>query len=152
MSDSLPRDSGAPDPPAAAFVPEYAKPDVPGVYAGFDNTVAVYHVVGPDDGFETAARGVIARLRDAQDRFPDWPRTLYLDVAGHAGDAAGFTPDMYELQQDFLFSSVAPFVSALETPVTGGLVNPSPQRNDVPHRLSFGGDTRPHAGQVIGDH
>jgi hypothetical protein len=67
-------------------------------------------------------------------------------------DAAGFTPEMYELQQDFLFSSVAPFVTALETPATGGLVNPGPQRNDVPHRLNFGGDARPHAGQVIGDH
>ena len=32
------------------------------------------------------------------------------------------------------------------------LVNPEPQRNDVPHRLNFGGDARPHAGQVIGDH
>ena len=42
--------------------------------------------------------------------------------------------------------------SALETPVTGGLVNPDPQRDDVPHRLHFGDDTRPHAGQVVGDH
>ena len=142
----------APDAPDSAFVPDYAKPDLPGVYAGFDNTVAVYHVVAPDDTFEAAARGLMARLRDAQDRFPDWPRTLYLDLVGHDGDAAGFTPEMYELQQDFLFSSVAPFVAALETPVTGGLVNPAPQRNDVPHRLNFGGDTRPHAGQVIGDH
>ncbi len=141
-----------PDAPDPGFVPDYAKPDFPGVYAGFDNTVAVYHVVGPDDGFETAARALMARLRDAQDRFPDWPRTLYLDLVGHDGDAAGFTPEMYELQQDFLFSSVAPFVAALETPVTGGLVNPDPQRNDVPHRLNFGGDTRPHAGQVVGDH
>ena len=132
--------------------PDYAKPDLPGVYAGFDNSVAVYHVVGRRDDFETAARALMARLRDAQDRFPDWPRTLYLDLDGHEGDAAGFTAEMYELQQDFLFSSVAPFVSALETPITGGLVNPEPQRNDVPHRLSFGGDTRPHAGQVIGDH
>ncbi len=144
--------SDAPEPPGSAFVPEYAKPDAPGVYAGFDNTVAVYHVVGPDDGFEAAARGIIARLRDAQDRFPDWPRTFYLDVDGHEGDASGFTPDLYELQQDFLFSSVAPFVAAVETPITGGLVNPDPQRNDVPHRLSFGDDARPHAGKVIPDH
>ena len=140
------------DPPPDRFVPEHAKPESPGVHMGFDNTVAVYHVVGPDDTFEQAARAVIALLRQAQDQFPDWPRVVYLDVAGHEGDAAGFDPDFYEFQQDFWFSAVAPFTSAFETPITGGLVNPEPQRNDVPHRLTIGGDTRPHAGQVIGDH
>ena len=132
--------------------PDYAKPDAPGVHMGFDNTVAVYHVVGPDDTFEDAAQAVIALLRQAQDQFPDWPRVFYLDVAGHEGQAAGFDPDFYEFQQDFLFSAVAPFVTALDAPLTGGLVNPDRQRNDVPHRLQIGGDTRPHSGRVIGDH
>lgn len=117
-----------------------------------DNSVAVYHIVGPDDTFEEAATGIVARLAEAQRRFPGWPRVLYLDVLGHEGDAAGFTPDLYELQQDFLFSALAPFVSALETPLTGGLVNPEPQRDDVPDRLRIGADTRPHAGRVVPDH
>ena len=140
------------DQPPDAFVPDYAKPDAPGVHMGFDNSVAVYHVVRPSDTFEDAAQAVVALLRQAQDQFPDWPRVFYLDVDGHEGDAGGFDPDFYEFQQDFLFSAVAPFTSALETPLTGGLVNPEPQRNDVPHRLRIGGDTRPHTGQVIGDH
>ncbi len=63
-----------------------------------------------------------------------------------------FDADFYEFQQDFWFSTVAPFVQAFELPVTGGLVNPETQRNDVPDRLNIGGDVRPHAGQVIGDH
>jgi hypothetical protein len=134
------------------FVPEYAKPDAPGVHMGFDNTVALYYVVGPDETFEEAALGVFALLRQAQDRFPDWPRVFYLDVAGHEGDAGGFDADLYEFQQDFLFGTIAPFVAALETPLTGGLVNPDGQRNDVPDRLRIGPDVRPHAGQVIGDH
>ena len=142
MSDQPPDDSA----------PDYAKPDSPGVHMGFDNTVAVYHVVAPEDSFEAAAHAVIGLLRQAQDQFPDWPRVVYLDVAGHEGDAVGFDADFYEFQQDFWFSAVAPFTTAFETPVTGGLVNPEPQRNDVPHRLEIGGDTRPHAGQVIGDH
>ena len=29
------------------FVPEYAKPDAPGVHMGFDNTVALYYIVTP---------------------------------------------------------------------------------------------------------
>lgn len=131
--------------------PAHDKPGQPGLTAGTDNTVAVRHTVGPDESFEAAARGLIARLREAQDRFPDWPRALYLDVEGHEGDAAGFSPDFYEFQQDFLFSSVAPFVTALDTPLTGPLLNPEPQRNDVPHRLHVGDDPRPHAGQVLPD-
>lgn len=135
-----------------AFVPDYAKPDAPGVHMGFDNTISVYHVVLPEDTFEDAAQAVFALLRDAEARFPGWPRVFYLDVAGHEGHAAGFDPDFYEFQQDFLFSTIAPFVQALETPLTGGLVNPQPQRNDVPDRLNIGGDVRPHAGQVVPDH
>ena len=134
------------------FVPEYAKPDAPGVHMGFDNTVAIYYVVAPDETFEEAAQGVFALLRQAESRFPGWPRVFYVDVAGHEGDAAGFSPDLYEFQQDFWFSSVAPFVQAFELPLTGGLVNPERQRDDVPERLRIGEDTRPHAGQVVPDH
>ena len=134
------------------FVPEYQKPETPGIHMGFDNTVSLYQVVAPEDTFETAATEAVDLLREAERRFPGWPRVFYLDVAGHDGDAAGFDPDFYEFQQDFLFSTIAPFVTALETPLTGSLLNPEPQRNDVPDRLNIGEDTRPHAGQVIGDH
>ena len=134
------------------FLPDYAKPDAPGVHMGFDNTVAIYHVVAPEDSFERAAQDVFGLLRDAEARFPGWPRAFYVDVAGHEGDAGGFDPDFYEFQQDFWFATVAPFVQVFETPLTGPLANPEPQRNDVPDRLNIGEDTRPHAGQVIGDH
>ena len=136
----------------APFIPEYAKPDAPGVHMGFDNTVAVYHVVMPDDSFEDAAQAVMGLLSDAQKQFPGWPRVVYLDIAGHEGDAAGFNPDFYEFQQDFWFSAVAPFAAAFETPLTGGMVNPEPQRNDVPDRLRIGDDTRSHAGTVLPPH
>ncbi|PAP78723.1 hypothetical protein BSZ37_09550 [Rubrivirga marina] len=119
---------------------------------GFDNTVAIYHVVAPEDTFEQAAQAVFGLLRDAEARFPGWPRAFYVDVAGHEGDAGGFDADFYEFQQDFWFATVAPFVQVFELPLTGPLANPEPQRNDVPDRLTIGEDTRPHAGQVIGDH
>ena len=137
---------------ADPFVPSHAKPDEPGVHMGFDNTVAVYYVVGEGETFEAAAVGAFDLVRDAQARFPDWPRSFYLDVEGHRGEAAGFDADFYEFQQDFLFSTIAPFVTALDTPVTGPLLNPEPQRNDVPDRLNIGPDVRPHAGRVLPDH
>ena len=134
------------------FVPDYAKPDAPGVHMGSGNTAALYYVVGAGEPFEEAAQGVFRLLREAQARFPDWPRVFYLDVAGHEGPAAGFDTDFYEFQQDFWFSTVAPFVQAFELPLTGPLVNPEPQRNDIPDRLNIGADTRPHAGRVVPDH
>ena len=134
------------------FVPEYQKPEAPGLHMGFDNTVALYHVVGPEDAFDDAAQAVFDLLREAQARFPGWPRVLYLDVEGHRGEAAGFSPDFYEFQQEFLFGAVGPFVTAFEAPLVGGMVNPEPQRNDVPDRLRIGADTRPHAGRVVPDH
>ena len=133
------------------FVPEYNKPEAPGLHMGFDNTVALYHVVAPDETFEEAVQAVFGLLRDAQTRFPDWPRVFYLDIAGHRGTASGFDADFYEFQQDFFFSVMAPFMSALHLPLTGGLVNPEPQRNDVPDRLTIGSDARLHAGTVVPD-
>lgn len=134
------------------FIPDYAKPDAPGIHMGFDNTAALYHIVAPEDTFDDAAQAVMGMLKDAQARFPDWPRVFYLDIAGHDGDANGFDADFYEFQQDFLFSTVAPFVKALETPMTGALINPDPQRNDVPDALKIEADIRPHAGQVLPNH
>lgn len=119
------------------FVPEYNKPDAPGIALNFDNTVAVYHVVAEEDTFEEAAQALVTLLKEAQERFPDWPRVLYLDIYGHLDEQGRFEDDFVELQQEFLFACVAPFVTALETPLTGGLVNPEPQRNDVPDRLNI---------------
>lgn len=133
-------------------VPDYHKPEAPGLHLGFDNTVALYHVVEAEDTFEDAAGAVFGLLREAQTRFPGWPRLFYLDVHGHRGEAAGFDADFYEFQQEFLFAVVAPFVAALETPLTGALVNPDGQRNDVPDRLRLGEDARTHAGRVVPDH
>lgn len=116
---------------------------------GFDTSVAVYHIVAAEDSFEAAAQAVFAGLIEAQRKYPDWPRVVYLDIEGHAGDAGGFDPDFYEFQQDFWFSTVAPFTTAFETPLTGPLFNPEPQRNDLPDVLRIGDDERPHAGQVI---
>ena len=136
---------------SAVKEPDYNKPEAPGLHLGFDNTVALYHVVEAGDTFEAAAGAVFGLLVEAQRRYPGWPRVFYLDIQGHEGDAAGFDADFYEFQQEFLFGVVAPFVTALEAPLTGALLNPEPQRNDVPDRLRLAGDDRPHAGQVIPD-
>lgn len=116
-------------------VPEYNKPDAPGIWMNFDNSVSIYHVVEADDDFEAAARDVFSYVKKAQEDFPDWPRVFYVDINGHAGEQAGFDADFYEFQQEFFFSTLAPFLTGFELPLTGPLLNPDRQRNDLPDQL-----------------
>lgn len=117
--------------------PQYNKPDVPGVALNFDNSVSVYYVVQPEETFEEAASGVVELVREAEQRYPGWPRTFYLDIVGHSDVQGRLEDDFVEFQQEFLFSIIGPFVTAMETPLTGGVVNPEAQRNDVPDRLKI---------------
>lgn len=116
-------------------MPEYNKPDAPGIWMNFDNTVSIYHIVAPEDDFPTAAQDVFRLVKEAQERFPDWPRVLFIDIAGHDGPQHGFEPDFFEFQQEFLFSTVGAFLTGFETPLTGPLINPETQRNDLPDTL-----------------
>ena len=120
-----------------SFIPNYQKPDAPGVAMNFDNTVSVYQVIAAHESFEEAATEAFRLIRDAQRQYPDWPRIFYLDIEGHKGEQKGYDRDFFEFQQEFWFSTIAHFVTAFETPLLGGLMNPAPQRNDIPDQLSI---------------
>jgi len=76
-------------------------------------------------------------LKEAQQSYPDWPRVYFLDIQGQQGEQKGFNADFFEFQQEFWFSTIAHFVTAFETPLLGGLINPNPQRNDLPDDLKI---------------
>lgn len=116
-------------------VPEYSKPDAPGIWMNFDNTVSIYHIVEPEDTFEQAAGDAFGYVKRAQEEFPNWPRVFYIDIRGHEGEQSGFDADFYEFQQEFFFSTMAPFLTGFEMPITGALINPEAQRNDLPDEL-----------------
>lgn len=124
-----------PDEKLPPVVPEYNKPEAPGIWMNFDNSVSLYHVVSAGDDFEAAARDAFALVKEAQERFPDWPRVYYLDIEGHTNERHGFEDAFIEFQQDFFFSTLAPFLTGLDLPLTGPLINPEPQRNDLPDTL-----------------
>jgi len=134
------------------LIPAYQKPDTPGVWMNFDNPVSLYHVVESSDDFEKAVGDLFGLLKESQERFPNWPRTFYLDIRGHLDKHGEFEPDFFELQQEFFFSVIAPFVTAFDLPLTGPLVNPEPQRNDGPDRLVIGppvaGNPNPASGKA----
>lgn len=117
------------------FIPEYNKPDSPGIAMNFDNTVSLYHVVLRGDTFEMAVSDVFSLLKQAQSRYPDWPRIFYVEIEGHNGQRDGFDEDFYEFQQEFWFSTIAHFVAAFELPLVGKLINPNKQKNELPDQL-----------------
>lgn len=126
--------------PEPAFTPAYNRPDSPGIHMNFDNTVSLYHIVAPEDTFAKASHELFGMLHQAQQLFPGWPRILYLEIDGHRTESGKFEPDFFEYQQEFLFGVIAPFLTAFEAPLTGPLLNPAPQRNDVPDRLRINAD------------
>lgn len=115
--------------------PQYNKPDSPGIAMNFDNTVSLYQIVGSQESFDEAATAAFALVREAQEKYPDWPRVYYLEIEGHKGAQSGFDEDFFEFQQEFWFQTIAHFVTAFETPMVGALINPEPQRNDIPDAL-----------------
>ncbi len=116
------------------FVPEYNKPEAPGLHMNFDNTVSLYHIVEEGDDFEVAAQDIFSLLKEAQNEFPDWPRVFYLDIEGHVRDDGRLEEDMIELQQEFLIAAMGKFFTALALPLVS-VVNPEDQVNDLPDEL-----------------
>jgi len=115
--------------------PQYNKPDAPGIAMNFDNSVSLYQVVRANESFDSAAKAAFDLLKEAQTNFPDWPRAYYLDIEGHQGEQSGFDAEFFEFQQEFWFQTIAHFVTAFDTPLVGGLINPNPQNNNIPDDL-----------------
>ena len=133
MTDNIESEGGP------KFVPIYSRPDAPGIAMNFDNTVSILHIVREADSFEDAVADCFGLIKESQERYPDWPRSFFLEIEGHADEQNRFDSDFVEFQQEFFFSTLAHFVTAFELPLTGALLNPNPQRNDLPDRLVVSG-------------
>ncbi len=118
------------------IVPEYNKPEQPGIAMNFDNSVSLYHIVKEEDNFDRAAQDIFSLIAEAQKRYPDWPRVLYLDIKGHLDERGRFEADMVELQQEFLIQALGKFMTALDMPLVS-VVNPELQDNTVPDSLGI---------------
>ena len=118
------------------IIPQYNKPEAPGIWMNFDNTVSLYHVVSETDHFDAAAQNIFNLVKEAQEKYPDWPRVLYLDIQGHLDELGRFQDDMVELQQEFLIAALGKFLTALDLPLVS-VVNPELQDNNLPDSLAI---------------
>jgi hypothetical protein len=105
---------------------------------GRDGAVALYHVVYRHENFEQAAQMLFTLVRNAQARFPNQRRSLFLDIEGHRNEQGGFDADMLELQTEFLVCFLGQFLSEIHCPL-GDYTKTVEQSNAVPERLDVHG-------------
>ena len=98
------------------------------------DTVAIYHVIYENEGFEDSAQNLFRLIQQAQSLSPGKERVLYLDIDGHRVKEGGFDADMLELQKEFLLGFLSPFLSEIHSPL-GDTMNRIPQENDIPPKL-----------------
>jgi hypothetical protein len=103
---------------------------------GTEGAIALYHVVYRHEGFEEAAQTLFTLVREAQARFPNQRRSLFLDIEGHRNEQDGFDPDMFELQKDFLIGFLGRFLSEIHSPLIN-VTNPKDQENGIPDQLDI---------------
>ena len=101
-----------------------------------DGNVALYYHVKPHQGFLECSRELFHLVRDAQERFPNRRRYLYLDIEGHRNDEGGYDFDMFELQSKFLTEFLMSYLTEARGPLAV-LKNPLPQDNMSPEALTI---------------
>ncbi len=99
--------------------------------------IALYHVVLAHEGFEEAATALLDLVRSAQRREPGKRRLLFLDIDGHRDRQGRYDRDMHELQTAFTTECLMPFLAEAHLPSGMHVVNPAPQRDDVPDTLEI---------------
>lgn len=97
---------------------------------------AIYHRVMRRENFEKAAKDLFELLQATQQKSPNAPRMLYLDIDGHRNDEGGFDKDMLELQQEFCLGFLMPYFTEMHLPLIS-VKNPKGQCNDIPDKLQI---------------
>ena len=81
------------------------------------NVKCIYHRVMKRENFEKAANDIYDLLVEAQKKYPDSPRVLYLDIDSHRNSENGFDKDMMELQKDFCLGFLLQFFEEINLPL-----------------------------------
>lgn len=100
-----------------------------------DRGIAIYHVVKRKEGFEKSAEILFTLVKNAQEKYPNKNRMIYMDIEGHKNKDGGFDHDMFELQKDFILGFLMQFISDVSMPL--GRFKNENQKNNVPDGLNI---------------
>ena len=121
--------------------PEKFTPIVPDPNRGNalrNKKVAIYHVVLENEDFARAAKMLYMTVYMAQQKNPNQPRVLYLDIDGHRNSQGGYDHDIFELPKDFVLGFLFPYLSEVHMPLIS-VVNDKLQQNEMPEELAIFG-------------
>ena len=110
-----------------------------------DGVVLLNHHVVASDDFELAAAAVFSLLKLAQRRYPGALRDLTITIDGHQGERAGYDPDFFEFQQEFILGAMGQHFTWIQMPLTGSLANPETQQDAAADRLRVDGGAHSNA-------
>jgi len=105
-----------------------------------EKAIAIYHKVFEYENFETSAKMLFDLVKNAQNKFPNKRRILYLDIEGHRNKKGGFDVDMFELQKEFLLDFLIEYLYEANIPF--GVVRNENQNNNLPVKLIIKGNTK----------
>lgn len=95
--------------------------------------IALYHIIKSNENFNTAVNHIFQLIRTAQEKHPNKPRLVYIDIEGHKNSKGGFDTDMLEFQTEFACGFLMQYITELSIPlVEGKLRNNKGQINDIP--------------------
>lgn len=101
-----------------------------------DKKIAIYHAVLKNEDFVISAKTLYELVYWAQQKSPNQPRVLYLDIDGHRNSQGGFDHDMFELQRNFIMEFLMPYLAEVHMPL-GSVANKKMQQNDMPEELKI---------------
>lgn len=99
-----------------------------------EKRICLYHRIMRRENFETAANDLFSMVLNAQKKFPNKPRVLYLDIDGHRNSQGGFDADMLELQKEFGMEFLLQYFTEIHFPLVS-VKNTKGQNNDIPEGL-----------------
>ena len=96
--------------------------------------IAIYHYVYRHEDFETTADILFKLIVNAQKRYPNTARHLYLDIEEHLNKNGGYDTDMFELQTHYTLGFLMQYLTSVHMPL-GDVENNAVQNNNIPNEL-----------------
>lgn len=99
-----------------------------------EKAISIYHRVYKREDFNKAAKDLFELVKNAQIKFPNQLRYLYVDIMEHKNSEDGFDRDMFDLHK-FVVDFLLQFCHEVHMPLFD--IKNDNQKNDIPEKLKI---------------
>lgn len=96
--------------------------------------VGIYHIMYPEDDFNTTSKTLVSLINKAQQKYPNQPRSLRISIIDHRNEDGEFDREAFLLQNEFAIKFLLPYVAELNMPIAN-IINKEKQKKDIPDSL-----------------